>query len=74
VGRLEADHAGAASGSTGAVEVGPAAWSPWAGLSDPNKTQPGNSVTAVSTVPGGTSLFVVDPEGAIQTSYFDPRQ
>jgi hypothetical protein len=30
-------------------------------------------LAAVSSVPGGVSLFVIDPEGAVQTSYFDPR-
>jgi hypothetical protein len=30
-------------------------------------------VSAVSSVPGGVSLFLVDGEGAVQTSFFDPR-
>jgi hypothetical protein len=27
----------------------------------------------VSSVPGGVSLFVIDRDGAVQSTYFDPR-
>jgi len=49
------------------------AWSPWARLSDVGKAPGGAVVTAVSSVPGGVSLFLVDPDGAVQTSFYDPR-
>jgi hypothetical protein len=51
----------------------PAHWSRFARLSEAGKAASGTPVAAVSTVPGGVSLFVVDLDGAIQTSYFDPR-
>ena len=48
-------------------------WSPWARLSEAAKTTPGAVVSAVSNVAGGVSLFLADREGAVQTSFFDPR-
>ena len=33
----------------------------------------GTDVAAVSTVPGGVSLFVVNPAHAVESAYFDPR-
>lgn len=45
-------------------------WSPWISLG--GNMKPGTEVTAISTVPGGTTLFIVGPEGDVQTQYFDP--
>jgi len=38
-------------------------------VSDPGKAAPASTVTAVSSVPGGISLFLVDRDGAVQSSY-----
>src|SRR5260370_255995 len=48
-------------------------WSDWFRLSDAGKAPPGAPVAAISTVPGGTSLFLVDLDGAVQSSFFDPQ-
>jgi hypothetical protein len=48
-------------------------WASWFRVSEPGLATSGAIVSAVSTVPGGVSLFVVDPQGAVQSSYFDPR-
>jgi hypothetical protein len=53
--------------------VRPQRWSSWFPLSDPRKARVPSVVSSVSSVPGGVSLFLVDREGAVQTSYFDPR-
>ena len=50
-----------------------AKWSEWFRLSELAKASPGSTVTAVSSVPGGISLFLADRDGAVQSSYFDPR-
>ncbi len=51
-----------------------AKWADWHSLSKPGTAPVGSSVGAVSSVPGGVSLFVVGNDGAIWSSYFDPRQ
>ena len=48
-------------------------WAPWFRVSPDGLAPAGSVVSAVSTVPGGVSLFLVDPQGAVQSSYFDPR-
>jgi hypothetical protein len=68
-----ADREGAVQTSYFDPRVANPEWSAWARLSDAAKTTPGAVVSAVSSVPGGVSLFVADREGAVQTSYFDPR-
>jgi hypothetical protein len=45
-------------------------WSPWVSLG--GNMKPGTEVTAISTVPGGTTLFIVGPDGDVLTQYFDP--
>ena len=67
------DPRGAVQSSFYDPRVPNAQWSPWFPLSDAGKTGAGAAISAVSSVPGGVSLFVVDLQGAVQTSYFDPR-
>jgi hypothetical protein len=51
----------------------PAHWTRFFWLSKPELVRRGTDVAAVSSVPGGVSLFVVDRDGAVQSSYYDPR-
>ena len=51
----------------------PAHWVRHFRLSDPEIAPMGSRIASVSSVPGGVSLFLVDPQGAVQSSYFDPR-
>lgn len=46
-------------------------WEAWFPLG--GKVRPGTQVTAVSTVEGGISLFVVGLDDAIWSAYYDPR-
>jgi hypothetical protein len=48
-------------------------WANWFRLSDTNKINLGTSIAAVSSVPGGVSLFLVDADRAVQSAYYDPR-
>ncbi len=46
-------------------------WSPWFALGPrPNTFPSGTVVSALSTRPGGTSLFAVDKDGQVLSSYF----
>ncbi|HXB69954.1 MAG TPA: beta-L-arabinofuranosidase domain-containing protein [Candidatus Acidoferrales bacterium] len=47
-------------------------WQPWFALG-PNVFSPGSPVTALSTKPGGTSLYVLGLDGQVWSSYFDPQ-
>jgi hypothetical protein len=51
---------------------GRAEWSGWFPLS-PEIFSSGEAVTAVSTVPDGTSLFAIAVDGEVWSSFFDPR-
>lgn len=46
-------------------------WSDWFSLG--GGVKPGTSVQALSTVEGGTSIFVVGHDGGVWSKYFDPR-
>jgi hypothetical protein len=48
---------------------GPPRWNGWFPLGD-NVFPDGSSVTALSTVPGGTSLYVLDFDGKVWTNFF----
>ncbi|MBW4662568.1 MAG: hypothetical protein KME15_28320 [Drouetiella hepatica Uher 2000/2452] len=48
-------------------------WSGWFPLGD-NVFPQASTVSAISTVPGGTSLFVIGLDGQVWSQYFDPRQ
>jgi hypothetical protein len=48
-----------------------AQWSEWYSLG--GNVKDGSDIAAISTVPGGTSLFVVGPNGTVESNYFDPR-
>jgi hypothetical protein len=47
-------------------------WASWFVLPGPTFAT-GTPVTAVSPIPGGVSLFGVDTNGVLQSTYFDPR-
>lgn len=46
-------------------------WSDWLSLGGTVKD--GTDIAALSTVPGGTSLFTIGPDGGVYTNAFDPR-
>src|SRR5436305_208038 len=46
-------------------------WSPWFPRSEERRV--GNELAAVSSVPGGVSLFAVSPSGEVRSSFYDPR-
>lgn len=48
------------------------AWVPWFDLG-PDTFPQDSTVTALSTVPGGTSLYVTGFDGKVWSTYFDPR-
>jgi galactose oxidase-like protein len=48
-------------------------WAPWFRLTEDGCGQPGAAAATVSSVPGGASIFFMDRQGAVQSSYFDPR-
>ncbi len=45
-------------------------WSGWVSLG--GQVRPGSDIAAISTTPGGTSLFIVGPNGDVQSNFFDP--
>jgi hypothetical protein len=49
------------------------AWSRWFSLGGRDVLAPNAKVAAVSSVPGGASLFVVGKDGAVWSAHFDPR-
>ena len=52
--------------------VAPPQWSEWIAL--PGADKPfGSSLAAVSSVPGGVSLFAIGQDGVVRTTYYDPR-
>lgn len=53
------------------ARIANAKWSDWFSLGA--KIQTGTSITAVSTVEGGISLFAVGLDNAVYSAYFDPR-
>lgn len=68
-----ADRRGAVQSSYFDPRVAQPRWVDWFNLSEPGKVASGTDVAAVSSVPGGVSVFVVNPADAIQSAYFDPR-
>jgi hypothetical protein len=67
------DSQGAVQSSYFDPRVANPQWAPWFRVSQAGLAPAGAVVSAVSTVPGGVSLFLVDSQGAVQSSYFDPR-
>jgi hypothetical protein len=53
-------------------DTSPADWSGWFPIHD-NHFLLTNRVAALSTVPGGTSLFMAGEDGRVWTAFFDPR-
>jgi hypothetical protein len=52
----------------------PGQWADWFSLGPDTLTFPqGSTITALSTVPGGTSLYVIGPDGQVWSTFFDPR-
>ena len=49
------------------------AWSIWYTMSVPGWVKPYSDIAAVSSVPGGVALYVVRPDGAIWSAFYDPR-
>ena len=49
-------------------------WVPWFSLGPDTQSFPqGSNITALSTIPGGTSLYVTGPDGRVHITYFNPR-
>jgi hypothetical protein len=48
-------------------------WAPWFELAEAGAAQAGALVTAVSAVPGGSSLFWVGEDGSLRSTFYDPR-
>ena len=49
-------------------------WVSWFPIHPEKRFWPIGPVTAVSSVPGGVSLFAVDRDGIVMSTYYDPRQ